>query len=94
MNTELRVLIAGGAGLIGSHLCERLLQNGHEVLCVHNSCIGTRSNAQRLTSHAFELMRHDACFATYVEVDEIYNLACSASPIRYQFQSGADDQDR
>jgi UDP-glucuronate decarboxylase len=90
-NTELRVLITGGAGFIGSHLCERLLQNGHEVLCVHNSCTGTRSNVQHLTSHAFELMRHAVCFAL-LKVDEIYNLACPASPIHYQFRSGADDQ--
>jgi UDP-glucuronate decarboxylase len=93
-NTELCVLITGGAGFIGSHLCERVLQNGHEVLCVHNSCSGTRFNTQHRPSHAFELMRYDVCSALYVEVDEFYNLAYPASLIHYQFQSGADDQDR
>jgi UDP-glucuronate decarboxylase len=81
-----RVLVTGGAGFIGSHLCERLLERGHEVLCVDNFYTGTRQNVHHLMSHArFELMRHDVCFPLYVEVDEIYNLACPASPIHYQF---------
>jgi UDP-glucuronate decarboxylase len=81
-----RVLITGGAGFIGSHLCERLLQDGHEVLCVDNFYTGTRNNVLRLLDNSrFELMRHDVCFPLYVEVDEIYNLACPASPIHYQF---------
>jgi UDP-glucuronate decarboxylase len=81
-----RVLVTGGSGFIGSHLCERLLQDGHEVLCVDNFYTGTRSNVSHLFSHSnFELVRHDVCFPLYVEVDEIYNLACPASPIHYQF---------
>ncbi len=86
MLTEQRVLITGGAGFIGSHLCERLLAQGHEVLCVDNFYTGTRRNVEHLASAArFELMRHDVCFPLYVEVDQIYNLACPASPIHYQF---------
>jgi UDP-glucuronate decarboxylase len=81
-----RVLVTGGAGFIGSHLCERLLRDGHEVLCVDNFYTGTRRNVHHLLSNSrFELMRHDVCFPLYVEVDEIYNLACPASPIHYQF---------
>jgi UDP-glucuronate decarboxylase len=81
-----RVLVTGGAGFIGSHLCERLLRDGHEVLCVDNFYTGTRHNVHDLLSNSrFELMRHDVCFPLYVEVDEIYNLACPASPIHYQF---------
>jgi UDP-glucuronate decarboxylase len=80
-----RVLVTGGAGFIGSHLCERLLQDGHEVLCVDNFYTGTRRNVHGLLANArFELMRHDVCFPLYVEVDQIYNLACPASPIHYQ----------
>jgi UDP-glucuronate decarboxylase len=83
---EQRVLVTGGAGFIGSHLCERLLRDGHEVLCVDNFYTGTRRNVHDLLSNSrFELMRHDVCFPLYVEVDEIYNLACPASPIHYQF---------
>ena len=86
MFKEQRVLVTGGAGFIGSHLCERLLQDGHEVLCLDNFYTGTRSNVHRLVgSSRFELMRHDVCFPLYVEVDQIYNLACPASPIHYQF---------
>jgi UDP-glucuronate decarboxylase len=86
MLKEKRVVITGGAGFIGSHLCERLLDNGHEVLCVDNFYTGTRSNVHRLIGNSrFELMRHDVCFPLYVEVDQIYNLACPASPIHYQF---------
>jgi UDP-glucuronate decarboxylase len=83
---ERRILVTGGAGFVGSHLCERLLEDGHEILCVDNFYTGTRHNVHRLlTNSRFELMRHDVCFPLYVEVDEIYNLACPASPIHYQF---------
>src|SRR6266511_2320509 len=86
MLTERRVLITGGAGFIGSHLCERLLDRGDEVLCVDNFFTGTRRNVHHLLSHPrFELTRHDICFPLYVEVDQIFNLACPASPIHYQF---------
>jgi UDP-glucuronate decarboxylase len=81
-----RILVTGGAGFIGSHLCERLLAAGHEVLCVDNFYTGTRGNVTALLDHPnFELMRHDVTFPLYVEVDQIYNLACPASPIHYQF---------
>jgi len=80
-----RVLVTGGAGFIGSHLCRRLIGDGHEVLCVDNFYTGTRANIADLLDHPrFELMRHDVTFPMYVEVDEIYNLACPASPIHYQ----------
>jgi UDP-glucuronate decarboxylase len=80
-----RILVTGGAGFIGSHLCERLLAAGHEVLCVDNFFTGRRMNvAHLLDNPRFELMRHDVTFPLYVEVDEIYNLACPASPIHYQ----------
>jgi UDP-glucuronate decarboxylase len=86
MLTERRVLVTGGAGFIGSHLCERLLERGDEVLCVDNFYTGTRHNVQHLlTNPMFEMLRHDVCFPLYVEVDEIYNLACPASPVHYQF---------
>jgi UDP-glucuronate decarboxylase len=85
MLNERRVLITGGAGFIGSHLCERLVADGHEVLCVDNFYTGTRRNIHALLANPrFELMRHDVCFPLYVEVDRIYNLACPASPIHYQ----------
>jgi UDP-glucuronate decarboxylase len=81
-----RILVTGGAGFIGSHLCERLLDAGHEVLCVDNFYTGTRRNVAHLMANpAFELMRHDVTFPLFVEVDEIYNLACPASPIHYQY---------
>jgi UDP-glucuronate decarboxylase len=81
-----RVLVTGGAGFMGSHLCERLLAEGHDVLCVDNFFTGTKDNiAHLLGDPHFELMRHDITFPLYVEVDEIYNLACPASPIHYQF---------
>ncbi|HZP12104.1 MAG TPA: UDP-glucuronic acid decarboxylase family protein [Nevskiaceae bacterium] len=81
-----RVLVTGGAGFIGSHLCERLLERGHEVLCIDNFYTGTRDNLKPVLDHPhFEFMRHDVTFPLYVEVDEIYNLACPASPIHYQF---------
>jgi UDP-glucuronate decarboxylase len=81
-----RILVTGGAGFLGSHLCERLLVQGHDVLCVDNFFTGTKVNiAHLLTQPRFELVRHDVTFPLYVEVDEIYNLACPASPIHYQF---------
>jgi UDP-glucuronate decarboxylase len=80
-----RVLVTGGAGFLGSHVCERLIGAGNEVLCVDNYFTGTRRNIAGLLDHAsFEAIRHDVTFALYVEVDEIYNLACPASPIHYQ----------
>ncbi len=81
-----RVLVTGGAGFIGSHLCARLIEAGYHVLCVDNFFTGTRANIAGLLDHPnFELMRHDVTFPLYVEVDEIYNLACPASPVHYQF---------
>ena len=79
-------MVTGGAGFLGSHLCERLLAEGHDVLCIDNFYSGTRDNVAHLLSNPhFELMRHDVTFPLYVEVDEIYNLACPASPIHYQW---------
>jgi len=81
-----KILITGGAGFIGSHLCERLLIDGNDVLCVDNYFTGTKSNiVHLLDNHQFELMRHDVTFPLYVEVDQIYNMACPASPIHYQY---------
>ena len=81
-----RVLVTGGAGFLGSHLCERLLARGDDVLCVDNFFTGTRQNVSGLLGHpGFELIRHDVTFPLFVEVDQIYNLACPASPIHYQF---------
>ena len=81
-----RVLVTGGAGFLGSHLCERLLRDGHDVLCVDNYFTGRKDNIAHLLAHPrFEAMRHDITFPLYVEVDEIYNLACPASPVHYQF---------
>ena len=81
-----RVLVTGGAGFLGSHLCERLLADGSEVLCVDNFFTGRRMNVAHLMGDPkFELMRHDVTFPLYVEVDEIYNLACPASPVHYQY---------
>jgi UDP-glucuronate decarboxylase len=81
-----KILVTGGAGFLGSHLCERLLAEGHDVLCVDNFFTGRKDNIAHLVDHPhFEVMRHDVTFPLYVEVDEIYNLACPASPIHYQF---------
>ncbi|MBF0562869.1 MAG: GDP-mannose 4,6-dehydratase, partial [Alphaproteobacteria bacterium] len=86
MLSSKRILVTGGAGFLGSHLCERLIGLGHEVLCVDNYFTGRRQNIRDLLDHPrFEMMRHDVTFPLYVEVDEIYNLACPASPIHYQF---------
>ncbi|MDP2024896.1 UDP-glucuronic acid decarboxylase family protein [Sulfuriferula sp.] len=86
MHTTRRVLVTGGAGFVGSHLCERLLERGNEVLCIDNFFTGARSNVAHLVGNpSFELLRHDVTFPLYVEVDEIYNLACPASPVHYQF---------
>lgn len=80
-----RTLVTGGAGFLGSHLCDRLLADGHDVLCVDNYYTGSKRNIAHLFTHPyFELMRHDVTFPLYVEVDQIYNLACPASPIHYQ----------
>jgi len=80
-----RILVTGGAGFIGSHLCERLLEQGHEILCLDNFYTGRRANIAHLIPNPFfEVLRHDVCFPLYVEVDEIYNLACPASPVHYQ----------
>jgi UDP-glucuronate decarboxylase len=80
-----RILVTGGAGFLGSHLCARLIREGHQVLCADNYFTGSRANcAELLQNPAFEMIRHDVTFPLYVEVDEIYNLACPASPIHYQ----------
>jgi UDP-glucuronate decarboxylase len=81
-----RILVTGGAGFIGSHLCERLLEQGNEIICLDNFYTGRRANVAHLIPNPlFEVLRHDICFPLYVEVDEIYNLACPASPVHYQF---------
>jgi len=81
-----RILVTGGAGFVGSHLCERLLERGDEVICADNFYTGSRHNVYHLLDNPrFELLRHDVTFPLYVEVDEIYNLACPASPVHYQF---------
>ena len=87
MRTDVtRVLVTGGAGFLGSHLCDRLVAAGHDVLCIDNFFTGARKNVSHLLTCAnFELMRHDVTFPLYVEVDRIYNLACPASPVHYQF---------
>jgi UDP-glucuronate decarboxylase len=86
MDSQLSCLVTGGAGFLGSHLCEQLLARGRNVLCVDNYFTGTRRNIEHLIGHPrFELVRHDVTFPLYVEVDEIYNLACPASPVHYQY---------
>jgi UDP-glucuronate decarboxylase len=85
MHLKKRILVTGGAGFLGSHLCERLLNEGHDVICADNFFTGTKDNVLSLLSNPhFEIMRHDVTFPLYVEVDEIYNLACPASPVHYQ----------
>ncbi len=85
LSIERQVLVTGGAGFLGSHLCERLIEQGKDVVCVDNFFTGTRRNVQHLLDHPrFELIRHDVTFPLYIEVDAIYNLACPASPVHYQ----------
>ena len=85
-NTRKRILVTGGAGFLGSHLCERLLTEGSDVICVDNFFTGSKDNIAHLLGNPyFELLRHDVTFPLYIEVDEIYNLACPASPIHYQY---------
>ncbi|MBF0370822.1 MAG: SDR family oxidoreductase [Magnetococcales bacterium] len=80
-----RVAVTGGAGFLGSHLCDRLIRDGHDVICIENFFTGSKENVRHLLDHPrFELLRHDVTFPLYVEVDEIYNLACPASPVHYQ----------
>lgn len=84
-NPTQRILVTGGAGFLGSHLCDRLIAQGHDVLCLDNFFTGSKRNVEHLLGHPhFELMRHDVTFPLYVEVDQIYNLACPASPVHYQ----------
>ena len=81
-----RILVTGGAGFLGSHLCRLLLQDNNDVLCVDNYFTGNKQNISDLTAHPnFEVIRHDVTFPLYLEVDQIYNLACPASPIHYQY---------
>lgn len=83
-----RVMVTGGGGFLGSHLCEKLLNRGYEVICVDNFFTGTKNNIRHLLIRPnFEFIRHDITFPLYIEVDEIYNFACPASPIHYQFDS-------
>ena len=85
MNACKTILVTGGAGFLGSHLCDRLLADGHDIICVDNFFTGTKRNIEHLIEHPrFELIRHDVTFPLYVEVEEIYNLACPASPVHYQ----------
>jgi UDP-glucuronate decarboxylase len=85
MHLQQRILVTGGSGFLGSHLCERLLLEGMEVICLHNFFTGARANIEHLLDHKrFDLIRHDVTFPIYLEIDQIYNLACPASPIHYQ----------
>ena len=85
MHLQQRILVTGGSGFLGSHLCERLLEKGAEVICLDNFFTGVRRNIEHLLDHKrFELIRHDVTFPIYLEIDQIYNLACPASPIHYQ----------
>ena len=85
MHLEQRILVTGGSGFLGSHLCERLLAEGAQVICLDNFFTGARRNIEHLLDHKrFELIRHDVTFPIYLEIDQIYNLACPASPIHYQ----------
>jgi UDP-glucuronate decarboxylase len=85
-NASKKILVTGGAGFLGSHLCDRLIEQGHDVLCVDNVFTGTKRNIEHLLDHPrFEWVRHDVTFPLYVEIDEIYNLACPASPVHYQY---------
>ena len=80
-----RILVTGGAGFLGSHLCSALLEDGNEVICLDNFFTGSKSNIVNLLNNPyFELIRHDICFPIYLEIDQIYNLACPASPVSYQ----------
>src|SRR3989339_1049950 len=82
----MRILVTGGAGFIGSHLCKKLLEQGHDVICVDNFFTGSKENIRALIgNYHFEFIRHDITFPLYIEVDQIYNLACPASPVHYQF---------
>src|SRR6266436_6031742 len=84
-NPTQRILVTGGAGFLGSHLIDALLERGHEVVCVDNMFTGTKRNIEHLHDHRnFEFVRHDVTFPLYLEVDQIYNLACPASPVHYQ----------
>ena len=86
MHLHKRIMVTGGCGFIGSHLCERLVENGNEVICVDNCFTGTKQNIHHLLAHPnFEFIRHDITFPLYIEVDEIFNLACPASPVHYQY---------
>jgi UDP-glucuronate decarboxylase len=86
MHLRKRIMVTGGCGFLGSHLCDRLLDKGHDVICIDNCFTGTKRNIRHLLSHpGFEFIRHDITFPLYIEVDEIYNMACPASPIHYQF---------
>jgi UDP-glucuronate decarboxylase len=86
MQYQSRILVTGGAGFLGSHLCEHLIRNGKEVVCLDNYYTGSKKNIEHLMGDKnFEVLRHDVTFPLYVEVDEIYNLACPASPVHYQF---------
>ena len=85
MHLQQRILVTGGSGFLGSHLCERLLAEGANVICVDNFFTGSRRNVEHLLDDKhFELIRHDVTFPIYLEVDQIYNLACPASPVHYQ----------